>query len=139
MADIDRSHETAPGYRRNEVVATQEARFGGVKVGSAFFGWLTATGLAVLLTIAVVVAAVALVAGNEFNVLGSLNGFPRIPVDEGTLTTGGIVALVVAALVTLVGAILGGKAGMRYHRRVDDVVVERDVAAPVRYDDGRPL
>jgi MFS family permease len=44
---------------------------------------------------------------------------PRIPIDEGTATTGGIIALVAVLLVTLLGAILGGKLGDRFHRKVD--------------------
>jgi hypothetical protein len=44
----------------------------------------------------VVVAVRSAVLGNEFDVLGRLNGFPRVPVDEGDLTTGGIIALAVA-------------------------------------------
>jgi hypothetical protein len=40
-------------------------------------------------------------------------------VSEGSLTTGGIIAAVAAVLVTLAGAILGGLAGMRFHRTVD--------------------
>lgn len=35
---------------RDEVVGRERARFGGIKWGSAFFGWLTATGTAVILT-----------------------------------------------------------------------------------------
>ena len=35
---------------RREVVARQKEEFGGMKLGSAFFGWLAATGMAVLLT-----------------------------------------------------------------------------------------
>ena len=31
------------------MVARQKERFGGIKAGSAFFGWLTATGMSVLL------------------------------------------------------------------------------------------
>ncbi|MCL1870901.1 MAG: hypothetical protein FWF90_10880 [Promicromonosporaceae bacterium] len=204
MTGIDRSDATTPRAARDEVVATQHERFGGMKFGAAFFGWLTATGLAVLLTallsaigagvgvanhadanevatqgagtvgliggivlavilfvsyaaggyvagrmarfdgarqgvavwlwaviIAVVVAVLAVIAGNQFNLLGSVNGFPRIPVDEGTLTRGGIIALVVAAIITLVGAVLGGMAGMRFHRRVDDVAMDSE-AVPAR-------
>lgn len=41
---------------RKAVVAREKERFGGVKIGSAFFGWLSATGLAVILT-ALVAAA----------------------------------------------------------------------------------
>src|SRR6478609_4762648 len=35
---------------RETVVAREKEQFGGVKIGSAFFGWLAATGMAVLLT-----------------------------------------------------------------------------------------
>lgn len=35
---------------RDDVVGREKARFGGIKWGSAFFGWLTATGTAVILT-----------------------------------------------------------------------------------------
>ncbi|WP_434620626.1 hypothetical protein [Arthrobacter sp. A5] len=180
---------------REGAVAREKERYGGIKVGSAFFGWLTATGTAVLLTalaaaagtavgvatnsdasqaldkasknpqtvgivgiiillailfvayycggyvagrmarfngpkqglmvwiwaviIAVVVAILGLVAGNQFNILASLNSFPRIPVDEGQLTGAGIIALVVVAVVSLGAAMLGGLAGMHFHRKVD--------------------
>ena len=39
--------------------------------------------------------------------------------NEGTLTTAGVVTAIGVAIVSLVGAILGGLAGMRFHRRVD--------------------
>ncbi|HEU4667396.1 MAG TPA: YrzE family protein [Arthrobacter sp.] len=180
---------------RQTAVAREKERFGGIKVGSAFFGWLTATGMAVLLTalvaaagtavglatntdvneavnqaaknqgtvglvgiivllvilflsyycggyvagrmarfngakqgvmvwiwaliVAVLVSILGLVFGQQFNVLANLNSFPRIPVNEGQLTTTSIVAAVVVALVALVGAVLGGLAGMRFHRKVD--------------------
>jgi hypothetical protein len=175
-------------------VAREKEQFGGVKVGSAFFGWLTATGMAVLLTAfvaaagtavglanntdvneavnqmatngtvgvvgiivllvilfvsyysggyvagrmarfngakqgmmvwvwaliaAVVVALLGLIAGQQFNVLANLNSFPRIPINEGELTVTSIIAAVVVALVALVGAVLGGLAGMHFHRKVD--------------------
>jgi hypothetical protein len=180
---------------RETAVARQKERFGGIKAGSAFFGWLTATGMAVLLTAlvaaagtavglanntdvnaavnqaaqnsgtvglvgiivllvilflsyycggyvagrmarfngakqglmvwvwaliaAIVVAILGLVAGQQFNVLANLNSFPRIPINEGQLTTTSIIAAVVVAVVALVGAVLGGLAGMRFHRKVD--------------------
>lgn len=185
---------------REDAVLEQREAFGGVKVGSAFFGWLTATGMAVLLTalvaaagtavgvatrtnvdqaandatknpqsvglvggivllvvlfvsyycggyvagrmarfngtkqglavwlwavvIAVVVAAVAAVAGSKYDVLSRLDSFPRIPVDGGTLTSGGIIALVVVALASLLGALIGGRAGMHFHRKVDRAVLD---------------
>lgn len=180
---------------RHSVVAREKEEFGGVKIGSAFFGWLTATGTAVLLTafvaaagtavglatstdtggatsqatqdpktvgilgalvllivlfvayycggyvagrmarfnglrqgfavwlwavvIAALVAVLAAVAGSQYDVLGKLNSFPRIPVSEGSLTNGGIIALVVVAAGSLAGALVGGLASMRFHRNVD--------------------
>ena len=178
-----------------DIVAAERERFGGVKVGAAFFGWLTAMGTAVLLTalvaaagttvglvtdttpaeatsaatddpatvgiagvvallvvvfvaylcggyvagrmarfdgarqgvavwvwalvIAVAVAVAGAVVGDRYNVLVDLNSFPRIPVGEGDLTTAGIIAAVAVAVVSLLGAVVGGLAGVRYHRRVD--------------------
>ncbi len=51
---------------RHTVVAREKDAYGGIKVGSAFFGWLTATGTAVLLTalLAAAGAAVGLSTGH---------------------------------------------------------------------------
>ena len=182
-------------WRERHNVAAEQEEYGGIKIGSAFFGWLTATGTAVLLTalvaaagtavavsantdigrattqatqnpetvglvgglvplvimfvayffggyvagrmarfdgakqgvavwlwavlIAVAVAIAGAVGGSQFNVLAQLNSFPRIPVNEGTLSTAGTIALVALAIVSLAGAVLGGMAGMRFHRKVD--------------------
>ena len=152
MTDHNLSGSTSPKGRRNEVVAAQKERFGGMKFGSAFFGWLTATGMAALLTalasaigvaiatstspdritgqtlrtvgIVSVLAILAAVAGSQFNLLSNLNAFPRIPVNEGDLTTTGIVTLIIAAVIALIAAILGGKAGMNFHRRVDQATID---------------
>ena len=172
-------------------VAAQRASFGGIKWGAAFFGWLSANGLAVILVALLSAAGVALglaqgvdtadeaatqvetlgigggiavlavlflaylaggyvagrmarfdgarqglavwlvgllvvlllaaaggILGTQYNVLRQLN-LPRIPIDEGTATTAGIITLVAILLVTLLGAVLGGKLGERYHRKVD--------------------
>jgi len=56
--------------------------------------------------------------GAEYNGLEQLN-LPRIPIEEGTATTGGIIALVAVLVATLLGALIGGKVGERYHRKVD--------------------
>ncbi|WIE82569.1 hypothetical protein [Curtobacterium sp. MCPF17_021] len=98
-------------------VAGRMARFAGAKQGIAVWIWAV--------VIAVVVAVVTAVAGSQFNVLGNLNSFPRIPIDEGALTVTGIVTAVVVAIISLVGAVLGGVLGMRYHRRVDRVGLGR--------------
>lgn len=92
-------------------VAGRMARFDGVKQGIAVWLWAV--------VIAVVVTVLALVAGDRFNVLAQLDSLPQIPVSADDLTTTGIVSLIAVALVTLIGAILGGLAGMRFHRKVD--------------------
>jgi len=96
-------------------VAGRMARFNGLKQGLAVWLW------AVL--IAIVVAVVAAVAGSQFDVLNNLNAFPRIP-TSGTLTTGGLIALASVAVASLAGALLGGLAGMRFHRKVDQAAFE---------------
>jgi hypothetical protein len=97
-------------YLAGGYVAGRMSRFDGARQGLAV--WII--GLLVVLVLAI--AGVAL--GAQYNVLQQLN-LPRIPVDEGTATTAGIITLVAILLVTLLGAVLGGKLGERYHRRVD--------------------
>jgi hypothetical protein len=92
-------------------VAARMARFNGMKQGIAVWVWG--------LLIAIVIAVLSAVAGDQFNVLAQLNSFPRIPINEGHLTTGGILTAVAAVVASLIGAILGGLAGMRFHRKVD--------------------
>jgi magnesium-transporting ATPase (P-type) len=200
MATENTSGASTPRSRRNDVVAAEKEQFGGIKFGSAFFGWLTAIGLTVILSalataigvgigaantsnandaanqatenaqtigivsgivlaiilfvayycggyvagrmarfdgakqglavwlwgiiIAIVLAILAAVAGDQFNVLSNLQGAPSIPVDGSALTASGLIALAIAILVPLIGAILGGKAGMHFHRKVDQVGID---------------
>ncbi len=97
-------------YFAGGYVAGRMSRFDGARQGIGV--WLF--GLAVTILLAVLGA----IAGSEYNVLGQLN-LPRIPIDEGSLATGGAIALGAILIGTLVGALLGGKAGERYHRKVD--------------------
>jgi heme/copper-type cytochrome/quinol oxidase subunit 2 len=92
-------------------VASRMARFNGMKQGVAVWIWAV--------VIAIVVAIAATVAGDQYDIQSELNNFPRIPSNEGDVTTNGIIAALAIAAVTLVGAIMGGLAGMRFHRRVD--------------------
>jgi uncharacterized membrane protein len=92
-------------------VAGRMARFDGVRQGLAVWLWAVA--------IAALVAVMAALAGSQYDVLSKLNSFPRIPVSQGNLTTGSLIALVVVAAGSLAGALLGGLAGMRFHRKVD--------------------
>lgn len=188
---------TSPEGIRNDTVAAEHSRFGGIKFGFAFFGWMTAAGISVLLTalttavvaaagdaadidpsavlnqasqnleavsiaggiilalilfisyycggyvagrmarfdgakqglavwlwavVAAVIAAIlAAAAGSQFTILLNTTAFPGIAVNEETLNVGGATVLIIAALVALAGAVLGGKAGIRFHRRVDQV------------------
>ena len=91
-------------------VAGRMSRFDGGRQGLGV--WLVG------LIVTIVLAVAGVVLGSEYNVLAQLK-LPRIPVDEGSLATGGLIALVAWVLATLLGAILGGKAGERYHRKVD--------------------
>lgn len=102
-------------YYSGGYVAGRMARFNGVKHGLAVWLWALGT--------TIVLAGLAALAGSEYNILAQLN-LPRIPVDEGQVTTVGFIAIGAALLVTLLGAILGGKMGTRFHRRVDSVGFE---------------
>jgi hypothetical protein len=100
----------ATAYFCGGYVAGRMSRFDGKRQG--FGVW--AIGLLIMLAI----AAAAAIFGSEYNILNQLN-LPRIPVDEGDLATGGAIALALALLTTLLGAILGGAKGRHYHDRVD--------------------
>jgi hypothetical protein len=98
-------------YLAGGYVAGRMARFNGLKQGLGV--WLWAVIMAVLVGIA------GLLAGARFDVVARVNSFPRLPLNEGTLTIGGIIVAVGVVAASLIGALLGGLAGMRYHRRVD--------------------
>lgn len=97
-------------YYAGGYVAGRMSRFDGGRQGIGT--WV----IGLLVTIALAVAGAVL--GSEFNLLAQVN-LPSIPVGEGTLTTGGLIALAAIVLGTLLAAFLGGKAGTRYHRKVD--------------------
>ncbi|GHE11448.1 YrzE family protein [Klenkia taihuensis] len=192
----DRTGAVVPTSAK-EMAAAQRARYGGLHMGSAFFGWMSAVGIAVILlailsaaglafglystlgtpqeaadqansgiglgaaiallvvlfiaylaggyvagrmarfngtkqglgvwlwgVIVLVLAALAgLVLGTQYNFFDQLN-LPSLPVDSGTATTGGLIALGAVLLVTLLGAMIGGKLGSRYHRKVDRAAFE---------------
>ena len=100
----------ALAYYAGGYVAGRLSRFDGARQG--FGAWL----FGILVTIALAVAGA--VFGSEYNVLEQLN-LPRIPIDEGDLATGGLIALAAIVVATLLAAIAGGKVGERYHRKVD--------------------
>jgi hypothetical protein len=87
-----------------DAVAAQHDRFGGIKWGAAFFGWLSANGLAVLLVALISAAGVA---------IGLTQGVPSA--DEATSQAsgigigGGIALLVVLFLAYLAGGYVAGR------------------------------
>ena len=91
-------------------VAGRMSRFDGARQG--FGAWL----FGIVVTLLLALAAVIL--GSEYNVLEQLN-LPSLPVGESTLTTGGAIALAAVVLGSLLAAVVGGKAGERYHRKID--------------------
>jgi hypothetical protein len=98
-------------------VAGRMARFSGVLQGLAVWAWA--------IVIAVVVAVLGLVLGGRYDVVTDpLVLFSGLLVPVDLLTTVAIVAAVAVAVVSVGGAILGGVAGLRYHRRVDRAVLE---------------
>ena len=191
-------NDTTATPDRTDVVGRQRELFGGMKFGSCFFGWLTASGTAVLLAavatgigaalglsrnvgavgtspaqtqsvgfvggivllaiifvsylaggyvagrmarfngikqglgvwlwaviIAILAAAAGLLAGARFDLLAQVNSLPPLPMDQSMLTVGGIILAVGVVVASLIGALLGGLAGMHYHRRVDRAGVGR--------------
>jgi hypothetical protein len=109
-------------------VAGRMSRFDGGRQG--FGVW--AFGLIVTLLF----AGAGVIFGSKYNVLSALN-LPRIPIKEGALATGGAIALAAILLGTVVVSILGGKAGRRYHRKVDALAYEP--ADYVTREDDRPV
>jgi hypothetical protein len=93
------------------------ARFNGLKQGLGV--WLWAVIMAVL------IGTAGWLAGAQFDLLAQVNSYPRIPLNEGTLTVGGIIVAIGVVAASLIGALLGGLAGMRYHRRVDRAGLSR--------------
>jgi hypothetical protein len=98
------------GYYAGGYVAGRMSRFDGARQGFGVwvFGLITT----------VAIAAAGWIFGDKYNVLDQLH-LPRIPVNAGDLTTGGLIALGAILLGTLLAAILGGKVGQRYHNKID--------------------
>jgi hypothetical protein len=97
-------------YYAGGYVAGRMSRFDGARQGLATW--------AIALIVTVGLALVAVIFGDEYNVLERLN-LPSIPVGDETLATGAIIALAAIVVGTALAAMAGGKIGERYHRRVD--------------------
>jgi ABC-type Fe3+ transport system permease subunit len=102
----------AIAYYCGGYVSGRMSRFDGGRQG--FGTWVIG------LIVTIILAVAGVIFGSEYNVLEQLN-LPRIPIDEGSLTTGAVIALAAVVIITLLAAMGGGKAGERYHRRIDRV------------------
>ena len=135
-ADVEPRESRTPPNRRRE-----HDEYGGFNIAAAWFGWLAAAGRALLVVVLVgAYFASGYVAGRRSRfdgarqalgvwlfavlitivlaALGAIAG-ATIPIDEGSLATGAAIALAAIPVGTLAGALLGGKTGERYHRKVD--------------------
>lgn len=99
-------------YFAGGYVAGRMSRFDGGRQGMAVWIWS--------IVVVLVLALLGAIAGSEYNLFAGLD-LPRIPIDEGSLTAGGVIVLLIVLVGTLLAAIAGGKAGERYHRKVDDL------------------
>ena len=97
-------------------VSGRMSRFDGGRQGVG--AWV----LGILFTIALGLAGWLF--GPDWNVFDKL-GLPNVPIDNGTLTTGAVVTGVLVLVVSLLTAIVGGKAGERYHWKIDRFGYER--------------
>jgi len=104
-------------YYAGGYVAGRMSRFDGARQGFAV--WTTA------LIVTLVLAAAGAIVGDQYNVFDKLD-LPRIPSNPGDLTTGGIITLAAIVLGSLLAAVVGGKVGQRYHRRVDRAALDTD-------------
>jgi hypothetical protein len=99
-------------YYTGGYVAGRMSRFDGARQGLATW--------AIGLIVTVGFALAAVVFGDEYNVLEQLD-LPALPVGDETLATGAAIALAAIAVGSALAAMVGGKIGERYHRRVDRV------------------
>ena len=96
-----------------DIVARQRERFGGIKVGSAFFGWLTATGMAVLLIAVLAAAGVAFGVATDTSVDQALQESQDV---TGTAQTVGLVGAIALLVVLLLSYYCGGYVAGRMAR-----------------------
>ena len=101
----------AIAYYNGGYVAGRLARFDGARQG--FGVW------AIGLIVTLVVAGIGALAGSQYDVLDRVD-LPSIPIADETLTAGSLILAAAVLLVSLLAAVIGGKAGQRYHKRIDN-------------------
>lgn len=100
------------GYYAGGYVAGRMSRYDGGRQGAGV--WV----IGLLVTIAV--AVLGAVAGQKYDLLREVN-LPSLPITADEATAGAIITLVAVLVGTLLAAVLGGKAGQRYHSKIDQI------------------
>jgi amino acid transporter len=106
----------AIAYYAGGYVAGRMSRFDGGRQGVAV--WVIG------LVITILIAIAGAIFGAQYNVLASLN-LPSIPTSGSSLAGGAAITLMVILGGTFLAAMVGGKAGRRYHHKVDRMAQPR--------------
>jgi len=109
-APVDKRESEASKAVRHDVLAREKEEFGGFKFGSAFFGWLTATGTAVILTAIVAGAGTAVGLGTS----GSADAAAEDA--QNNASTIGIVGAIAVGVILFVAYFCGGYVAGRMAR-----------------------
>ncbi len=91
-------------------VAGRMSRFDGARQGWAV--WL------ISLVVVVIAAIIGAVYGAQYDIMNRVD-IPDVPIPTEDLTLGGAVTIAASIFATLLAALAGGKAGTRYHSKVD--------------------
>lgn len=120
VTDVTQHAAADPGPREEvrelghrEITLRQRERFGGVKVGSAFFGWLAATGLAVLSVVALTALGVGLGVVTDQNVDATMQ---EVQAGTDRARTIGLVGAIVMLVILFVAYLAGGYVAGRMAR-----------------------
>ncbi|MFI5713831.1 hypothetical protein [Kribbella sp. NPDC051620] len=101
----------AIAYYNGGYVAGRLARFDGARQGLGVW--------AIGLIVTLLVAGIGALAGSQYDVLDRVD-LPSIPIADQDLTTGSVILAIAVVVVSLLAAVIGGKAGQRYHKRIDN-------------------
>ncbi len=104
-------------YYAGGYVAGRMSRYDGGRQGMGV--WL----IGLLVTLIAVGLGYAF--GNEYNILDRVD-LPSIPIPNDTMTGAGLITLAAVLVGTLLAALIGGKVGQRYHRKIDRVGLRDD-------------
>src|SRR3954467_952139 len=95
------------GLNREAVVERQKERYGGIKWGSAFFGWLTATGTAVILTALLSAAGAAVGVATDSTAADAADQAAQDSTTVGIV--GGIALLLILVVAYYCGGYVAGR------------------------------